>query len=300
MKGDEDPSKAIISTMAKLLGNSAFGSCITDVEKHRDIKIITTKTSSSMSSKWCKEIASRKKFKGYEALSPHILEVTFAKDSILYPQLRQISNVIFDGSKTTMRTFIDFCFNVLEKGSYQFMSTDTDSIYIALKNGPDFEANLDPNKRDYYAANKHPFFVTDKAKYGERTPGLFKIEATGTHMIALCAKSYVVYNDLTKQVKFSCKCVQKDEYHKLATKLPKQQQQQQQQQQFDESNVNKNVAAIYERGLNSNKTYLVKNRGMKRTNGVFSNYEQEKKCSTSFYCKRLVLDDGIHTVPLNI
>ena len=222
MKGDEDPSKAIISTMAKLLGNSAFGSCITDVEKHRDVKIICRNNQSLSSggnggnnasslTLLRREIATRKKFKGYEALSPDLLEVTYTKDAITFTQLRQISNVIFDGSKTTMRTFIDFCFNVLEKGTYQFMSTDTDSIYIAFKNGANFEANLNPNKRDYYEANKHRFFVTDKAKYGERTPGLFKIEATGSHMVALCAKSYVVYNDASKQVKFSCKGVQKDE-----------------------------------------------------------------------------------------
>ena len=71
-------------------------------------------------------------------------------------------------------------------------------------------------------------------------------------------------------------------------------------QQYEPGNVNKNIASIYKSTLNSNKTYLVKNRGMKRTNGCFTNYEQEKKCSTSFYCKRIVLGDGIHTVPLNI
>ena len=31
-----------------------------------------------------------------------------------------------------MRKFIEFCFNVLKKDSYRFMSTDTDSIYIAF------------------------------------------------------------------------------------------------------------------------------------------------------------------------
>ena len=34
MQGDVDKDKAIIANIAKLLGNSAFGSCITDVEKH--------------------------------------------------------------------------------------------------------------------------------------------------------------------------------------------------------------------------------------------------------------------------
>ena len=37
MQGDVDKDKAIIANIAKLLGNSAFGSCITDVEKHREV-----------------------------------------------------------------------------------------------------------------------------------------------------------------------------------------------------------------------------------------------------------------------
>ena len=39
---------------------------------------------------------------------------------------------------------------------------------------------------------------------------------------------------------------------------------------------------------------------MKRTNDVFTTYEQEKKCNTNFYCKRRVLDDGVTTIPLDI
>ena len=39
---------------------------------------------------------------------------------------------------------------------------------------------------------------------------------------------------------------------------------------------------------------------MKRTNDVFTTYEQEKKCNTNFYCKRRVLDDGATTIPLDI
>ena len=144
---------------------------------------------------------------------------------VLYTQLRQISNVIFDGSKNTMRIFIDFCFKVLEKGSYYFMSKDTDSIYVAFKSGPSFEDNLDPGMRSYYEQEKHKYFVTPRAQYGERTPGLFKIEATGTNMVALCAKSYVVYKQSidnkfeNDEIKFSCKGVQRGEMYKLANQL---------------------------------------------------------------------------------
>ena len=311
MQGDSDPNKSIIATMAKLLGNSAFGSCITNVEKHREIRIAISQPRGCKSiskRQLIKEIASRHKFKGYEVVTPNILEISNEKDVIMYTQLRQISNVIFDGSKNTMRMFIDFCFTVLEKGSYHFMSTDTDSIYIAFKNGPTFEDNIDPGMRRYYEQEKHKYFVTPRAEYGERTPGLFKIEATGTNMVALCAKSYVVYNEAKEfendKIKFSCKGVQKNEMYKSANKLRDQNHDDDDDENDDEDKTNdnayKNLFNIYRNDLHTNKTHMIRNRGMKRTNDVFTTYEQEKKCSTSFYCKRLVLDDGVHTVPLNI
>ena len=315
MQGDTDPSKAIIATMAKLLGNSAFGSCITNVEKHREIKMVVTQPRGRPGGpgrtkrQLMRELASRQKFKGYEVVNPNVLEVSNEKDVILYTQLRQISNVIFDGSKNTMRIFIDFCFSVLEKGSYYFMSTDTDSIYIAFKNGPKFEDNVDPNKWTYYQQEKHKYFVTPTAKYGERTPGLFKIEATGTNMVALCAKSYVVYNEDANgciendKVKFSCKGVQKGEMYKLADRLRQQEREDHDDDDDDDDDhggTYKSIFKIYQDDLHKGQTHMITNRGMKRTNDVFTNYEQEKKCSTSFYCKRLVLDDGIHTIPLNI
>ena len=250
-------------------------------------------------------MASWQKFKGYEVVNPNVLEVSNEKDVILYTQLRQILNVIFDGSKNTMRIFIDFCFSVLEKGSYYFMSTDTDSIYIAFKNGPKFEDNVDPTKWRYYQQEKHKFFVTPSAKYGERTPGLFKIEATGTNMVALCAKSYVVYNEdafggiENDKIKFSCKGVQKGEMYKLADRL-REEKHDDDDDHDDDNNTYKSIFKIYQDDLHKGQSHMITNRGMKRTNDVFTNYEQEKKCSTSFYCKRLVLDDGIHTIPLNI
>eukprot|EP00112_Aurelia_sp_Birch-Aquarium-sp1_P015902 Seg3562.6 transcript_id=Seg3562.6/GoldUCD/mRNA.D3Y31 product="Gastrula zinc finger protein XlCGF52.1" protein_id=Seg3562.6/GoldUCD/D3Y31 len=222
MEGDTDPSKAIIATMAKLLGNSAFGSCITNVEKHREMSIIVNSGRGRGTSQLQRDIASRRRFRGYEVVNCNVLEVCSQKRRLCYTQLRQISNVIFDGSKNTMRVFINFCFTVLEAGSYQFMSTDTDSIYIAFKNGPTFEDNVDTGMRSFYEREKHKYFVTPSAQYGERTPGLFKIEASGTNMVALCAKSYVVYKENENtieldKIKFSCKGVQKGEICDMST-----------------------------------------------------------------------------------
>ena len=81
MQGDTDPNKAIIATMAKLLGNSAFGSCITNVEKHRQITLAVSQQrggggNSLTKRQLMREIASRRKFKGYEVVNPHILEIS--------------------------------------------------------------------------------------------------------------------------------------------------------------------------------------------------------------------------------
>lgn len=131
-------------------------------------------------------------------------------------------------------------------------------------------------------------------------------------MVALCANSYVVYaaeqgGAIEKdKIKFSCKGVQKGEMYKLANKLRQEAANDADADDddgtriYDEANVFKNIYAIYENNLYSGQSHMITNRGMKRTNDVFTNYEQRKKCSTSFYCKRFVLADGIHTIPLNI
>ena len=180
MQGDVDKDKAIIANIAKLLGDSAFGSCITDVEKHREVVMYVADGDEriKMNKGYLKkDIASRKMFKTYEVITQNLIEITRRKKKIVLNQLRQISNVIFDKSKMTMRKLIEFCFNVLKKGSYRFMSTDTDSFYIAFKDGPEFEDNLDPDKMELFEQEKHKYFVTSSAIYGERTPGLFKVEA---------------------------------------------------------------------------------------------------------------------------
>ena len=296
MQGDVDKDKAIIANIAKLLGNSAFGSCITDVEKHREVIMYVIDGNERIKMKGSylkKDIASRKMFKTYEVITQNLIEITRRKKKIILNQLRQISNVIFDKSKMTMRKFIEFCFTVLKKDSYRFMSTDTDSIYIAFKDGPNFTDNLDPDKLEFFEQEKHKYFVTSTAMYGERTPGLFKVEARGKNMVALCAKSYVVFDEHENTLKFSSKGVQKSTMYELGKELSKDED-------YNSRNTYKNVFKVYQDQLQKGKTQQIINRGMKRTNDVFTTYEQEKKCNTNFYCKRRVLDDGVTTVPLDI
>ena len=86
------------------------------------------------------------------------------------------------------------------------MLTDTDSIYLSLKYKT-FADNIDPAKMDYYERHLDEFFIGKTSPFGKRQPNRFKIECTGTNLIALCSKSYIFAE--SNNIKFSCKGVQK-------------------------------------------------------------------------------------------
>ena len=88
------------------------------------------------------------------------------------------------------------------------METDTDSIYIAVEK-ENFEDNIAEDKHELYDKLKHEYFITDECKYGKREPNRYKIECEGRHMIALCLKSYCVYDNTMDTITCSLKGVQK-------------------------------------------------------------------------------------------
>lgn len=60
-------------------------------------------------------------------------------------------------------------------------------------------------------------------------------------------------------------------------------------------------SAMYEHVLNIKKPILSTNIGIRCfTNNTVCTYTQTKQAFNYFYCKRVVLEDGIHTVPLDI
>ena len=126
-----------------------------------------------------------------------------------YDQLRFIGKTIFDRAKlSVLRFYYDFLKRILRPESFQLMETDTDSIYIAMSHER-FEDNIAEDKLELYEELKDEFFLTDKCKYGKREPNRYKVECEGRQMIALCSKSYCVYDESTNTVKCSLKGVQK-------------------------------------------------------------------------------------------
>ena len=89
-------------------------------------------------------------FSRYEEVTPTLLEVECRYDEIVYNQLRYIAETIFDRVKLSVLHFYhDFIKKVLKQDSYELLETDTDSIYLALKNEK-FEDNLDPSVMEEY------------------------------------------------------------------------------------------------------------------------------------------------------
>ena len=174
IKGDKDKHSEMPALMAKLIGNSAFGSTITNKDKHREVVLqrYTTRDASGgggplAGSDYRAVVASLFNFIKYEQISPQLLEVERRHDKIVYDQLCYIAKTIFDRAKlSVLKFYYDFLKAVLMPDCFCLLETDTDSIYIAMKYEK-FEDNVDPEKRELYEKLKSQYFITDECKYGK-------------------------------------------------------------------------------------------------------------------------------------
>ena len=111
-------------------------------------------------------------------------------------------------------------------------------------------------------------------QYEKRTPGLFKVECEKDMIIALCPKMYCCSNMDAKSLKFSCKGIQKD---------------------------NNNITYKKFENVLKTKTHdKATNQGFRMVGGFMKTYEQEKKGLSYVSNKRILLSNGIDTIPLNI
>ena len=302
IKGDKDKNSEMPALMAKLLGNSAFGSTSTNKDKHRHVTLrshhaaATTSSSAASSAAtvavgddYRSIVSSLLTFVQYEELMPHLLEVECRYDKIVYDQLRYI----FDRAKlSVLQFYYDFIKRVLKRDSYQLLETDTDSIYIALHH-KEFEDNVDPEQWDFYQSLNSQYFLTpDCCEYGKRQPNRYNLECEGTMMASLCSTSYCMYDSSSSTVKYSAKGVQKSNFVQQAT---------------TDGGYAELVMRMYLNALHNSsgssgvaQSGRAINRGLKRRYDRMIVYEQDKLMFNSFYCKQLVLSDGIHTRPLDL
>jgi hypothetical protein len=283
-KGDINPDYSIIAEMWKLVGNSAFGR--TGMNKSK-----FSKTLYGDEKKYFKEIGSMF-FKDANQYGD-LFEITKNKRNTHQDMPIQIACSIYDDAKLLMSQFYYDCVDkFIDRADFQYVEMDTDSAYMALTD--DFEKLIKPEMRDVYEAEKHKWFMrtdtNENKAFDKRRPGLFKPEFIGKGIVALSSKMYYVKGFDDKD-KFSCKGIQKSNNQDIIN--------------YEKY---KNIV------LGEEKVYNVINKGMRILNSKQVNksddevnqdrtiyaYQMQKKGLSSCYDKRIILADGISSVPLNI
>ena len=280
--GDIDPDQAIIADTMKLIGNSGYGSLIMNKEKHQEVAYIQGKGLAQIK-------INDPRFRKCTTVRDDVFELEMAKNKIVMDLPIQLGYHILQLAKLRMLQFkYDFLDVFCMKNSFEYIEMDTDSAYMALA-GKKLEDIIKPEKLTLYKSSingrcddraftaEDGFFPrsccsTHKA-YDKRTPSLFKVEAEGIAMIALCSKTYILKQEGDKY-KFSCKGINKN-----ALTTP-----------FE----------TYKKVLKSGQSHSAVNQGFRAHNNTIYTYEQRRAGISYFYCKREVLADGIHTKPLKI
>ena len=95
--GDADPDKSIIADTMKLLGNSAYGKTVTNVDKHRDVRYCTEVGTSSC--------INNKRFRQLDVVDEDAYEVTSSKARVTYDLPHHIGFFVYQYAKLRMLEF---------------------------------------------------------------------------------------------------------------------------------------------------------------------------------------------------
>ena len=95
--GDADPDKSIIADTMKLLGNSAYGKTVTNVDKHRDVRYCTEVGTSSC--------INNKRFRQLDVVAEDAYEVTSSKARVTYDLPHHIGFFVYQYAKLRMLEF---------------------------------------------------------------------------------------------------------------------------------------------------------------------------------------------------
>lgn len=299
-KGDVDKKFAIIAEMWKLVGNSAFGR--TGMNKNKFYKTVY-----GDEHVYNKEVA-RQYFRDANEYGD-VYEITKDKRKTMQNIPIQVACSIYDDSKLKMSSFYYDCVDkYLSREDYQYIEMDTDSAYMALTG--EFESMIKPGMKDEFIKDRNNWFLrndTDEhMKFDKRVAGLFKPEFVGRGIVALTSKSYYVKGFDSKD-KLSSKGIQQsnnDLSYELYKKVLFE----------DEKHVAKNKGfrilnnkqvcneLIYVNDNEGNNTLIIRNHNTDetQTGRTIYMYELEKTGLTAKYNKRVILDDKVSTVPLDI
>ena len=260
--GDENPALKALGDTFKLKGNSFYGKMIEDLTKH--VCVTFTRDEDSVDKAFRSPF-----FEDLEEIN-EAYEISERKRRVSITRPYQCGIAVYQLAKLRMLEFYyDFLDVYFERRDFELIQMDTDSLYMDLS-GPNLDELVKPPLREeYYRSGKAKFLST--SKHHDRTPGLFKAEFRGTRMIALTSKCYYAEDQETLKKKFSCKGVNKKQ---------------------NEMNWDRYAEAL--KGSTDNAT----NTGFRIRDHEIVTYTQRKLGLSTYYDKRRVLEDGIHTEPL--
>jgi hypothetical protein len=252
----------------KLLGNSSYGYTVMNKEKH-------VKVAFCADDKVAKHI-NDPFFKDLNELNGQN-EIIKTKRVVQLNIPLQIGCAVYQLAKLRMLAFYyDFIDKYIDRKDFQYCETDTDSAYIAFSND-NVDSLIRPELLAEYKndiVNWFPRTDTEEHKaFDKRTPGLFKIEIKCDGIISLCSKMYICWSNDGK-TKCSAKGIQKHN-----NELTKQ---------------------LFFDVLFHDKKHTVTNTGFRARDNTMFSYTQPKKGLSYQYSKRLILADGVSTIPLKI
>ena len=280
--GDADKSKAILADTAKITLNSYYGSVIMDKTKHRRVKYVQGTHALRL-------LVNDPAFINSTHLGDDLYEVEMLKRNVSLDTCNYIAHFVLNYAKLHM---IKFVYEVLHKylipNSWKYLEMDTDSLYSGF-NGKTLldcvKPELQGEFRDKIYNSCHLDHVdpstghwfpreccTKHQNYDKRSPGLMKTEQTGSMMICLSSKTYLLTDG--NRTKLTCKGVRKDSV--------------------------KNPLDIFQNVLESRRPQTVENVGFKAFQNTMITYTQQKTGFSWMYTKREVLPNGIDTIPLKI
>ena len=289
--GDADPDKAIIADTMKLLGNSAYGKTVTNVDRHRDIKY-STEVGTSV-------LINNKRFRQLDVVTDDAYEIEMNKSVVKYTLPLHIGFFVYQYAKLRMLQFYyDFVARYVDRSLFQYCEMDTDSAYIALA-GDTIDDLVTSEHREHYFRNRSQWLPAEccddheeeyvcariagrswtatescciaRKAFDKRTPGLFKVEWRGNGFIGLCSKTYYCFGATDK-------CTTKG--------LNKRQ-----------NDIDKDAFLSV---LTNRRSGSGVNRGFRVRDSSMMTYIQERAALTYFYPKRKVLEDGLTTAPLDL
>ena len=261
-KGDADKDKALLAVVFKLLGNSAYGKFIEAVERQNETLYTRDEdeVDKHLRSAWFKDLE--------EIGGAYKIELRKSKLTIERPF--QVGIVVYQLAKLRMLQFYyEFLDHYIDRRDFELIQIDTDSMYFALSHEK-LEDAIKPGYEAQFEEDKKLWLAWDK--WSNREPGLFKLEKEATSGIALCSKCYHMEDKATGQAKVSSKGVNKRQNEMRRARL--------------------------ERALDGSRD-MATNRGFRMHNGAMYTYEQRKLGLSAYYDKRWVLEDDIHTEPIN-